>query len=139
MNYLEMLIGQNICGNTTASHGGTAEEVVANGSFIPASDTYVPAEIDVGEDWDHMLIWTEESALVGRRNISGAVIWLNRGTLAYKVYYTNSSGTVGAIGEMLNGGPLYNKVGNALTFGTDVSFGVYTSGTTYHWIAWREV
>lgn len=139
MDLMEMMIGQAVFGGVSGSGGGRAPFPVDSGSFTLASDSYQPADITVEIDWDHMLIWTENSSLIGRRNISGAVMWVNSSDhLAYKVYYTNSTGSSGINAELLYGGVLYSKHGRKMCFGTDVSYGVYAANTTYKWIAWKE-
>ena len=140
MNILEMMIGQKLFGGSSgSSSGGGGQIPVDTGSFVLASDSYQPDSIQVGINWDHMLIWTENSSLIGRRNISGAVLWVNpNDNLAYKVFYTNSSGTSGVTSELLSGGVLYEKNNRTLSFGLDISYGVYAANTTYKWIAWKE-
>jgi len=145
MNLMESLMTQKLMGVVSGTSGsghspvGPTECPAWEGQFTPASDTYQPAPISVPGEWDHMLIWTEESFLIGRRNISGTVIWKSNSTLAYKVMYTNNTGTAGIVSQLLGGGPLYSAQGNDLLFGADISFGVYAAGTTYKWIAWKEV
>lgn len=142
MNLMESLMAQKMLGMTGGSGGGGGRTSVNSGEFVLASDTYEPSPIQVLTDWDHMLIWTEESFLLGQRNISGAIIWKkSNSTLAYKVMYTNVSATAGVVTQMLSGGPLYYLQSGderTLHFGTDVSFGVYVSGITYKWVAWKE-
>ena len=148
MNLMESLIAQKIMGMTGGSCGGgdtpapPAGTDVNCGQFTLATDTYAPDPIAVQTDWDHLVIWTEESFLVGRRNINGAVIWKkSNSTLAYKVMYTDTYGTSGEISYLPNGGTLYSldaNNSNTLCFSSDSSFGVYVGGVTYKWAAWKE-
>ena len=144
MNLMESLMTQKIMGMTGSGSvtPGPIYIAVNSGQFIPATDTYAPDPVEVQEDWDHFLIWTEDTFTIGRRNINGAVIWKKSNSiLAYNVMYTNLSGSAGIVSHLPNGGSLYsldNNNQNKLCFGADVSFGVYASGTTYKWIAWKE-
>lgn len=139
-NIMQALIGQKLLGPGSGvaggQGGGSSEQGTNYGSFIPVSDTYEPAPISVRASWTHMTIWTESTAFSGQRNICGAILWKDGAALAYRVFYTNSSGTSGLIGEALSGGDLFTLTNGAVTFHANVSVGVYRSGVTYHWIAW---
>lgn len=142
MNLMESLMAQKMLGMRGEPRGGGGSTPVNLGEFVLASDTYQPDPITVSTDWDHMLIWTEDTFMLGRRNINGAVIWKkSNSTLAYKVMYTNASGTAGVVGQFLSGGPLYYLESGdprTLHFGIDVSFGSYLANTVYKWVTWKE-
>lgn len=145
MNFMESMMAQKVLGITggsTSGGGSGGGSRVTYGEFTNASDTYAPAPIDVQADWDHFVIWTEAPFLVGQANINGAVIWKKPNSiLAYKVMYTNSAGTYGAISYLPDGGTLFrldDSNRNVLCFTADQVFGVYLANTTYHWAAWKE-
>lgn len=139
MNLLDGMIYQKLMSpdSGVASGGGKARPV-AFGSFTPVSDTREPAPIDVGTDWDYITIWTQETAFISKMNICGLIGWKKAGgVFGFRLYNTNMSGTSGNFAEYLNGGQPCTVSGNTLVFHSNLSTGVYPSGTTFYWAAWK--
>ena len=141
MNMLDGMLYQKLMAPTggVASSGGRPMPV-ASGSFTPVSDTYAPASIDVGADWDYITIWTQETAYLSKRNICGMIGWKKPGgVLGFRLFNTNQSGNSGYFAGYLSGGTPCTISDNTLVFSGNVSLGVYAAGTTYYWAAWKGV
>ena len=139
MNMLDGMLYQKLLAPSSGvASGGSHAAPVASGSFTPLSDTYAPASIDVGTDWDYITIWTETTAYIRKLNICGMIGWRKPGNiLGFRLFNTNQSGTSGYFAEYLSGGQACTVSGNTLVFGGNVSLGVYAAGNTYYWAAWK--
>lgn len=139
MNMLDGMLYQKLLAPTSGSASGHSyAKPVASGSFTPVSDTYAPAALEIGTDWDYITIWTQQTAYISKLNICGMIGWRKAGNvLGFRLFNTNQSGTSGYFAEYLNGGTALTISGNNLVFSGNISLGVYPAGVTFYWAAWK--